>query len=662
MDISTLNEAQREAVTSPGGPHLVIAGAGTGKTRTLVHRVAWLLEQGEPAPGVVLLTFTRRAAAEMLARVADLAGPRGRGVQGGTFHSFGHLMLRRHARRLGYTPSFTLLDRGDAESLIGMIRAELGFTSSERRFPRRGTIMDVLSKSINTDRDVESILIAEYPQYEQEAEAILRIGERYTERKRAQDLMDYDDLLVLLAKLLRDDAEARAEIAHACRHVLVDEYQDTNRVQGLIACLLASVHNNLMVVGDEAQSIYAFRGAAVENILDFPLIFDDARVTKLEENYRSTPEILHLANGILATAERGYDKTLRPTLPPGGLPELVRVDDEHAQAELVVRAVLELREQGVDLNRQAVLFRSAMHAHLLEVALTSANVPFRKFGGLRFSEAAHIKDVLSLLRVVANPRDQLSWFRVLGWCEGLGPKTAEAMAATVATAEPPGLRPEEHKKRKYYADLVDLHRLLELCAGAMPTPMPVVDLCVSWYRERLPRLFEDHRRRVKDLDSLLLIASRAPTLEEMLADLALDPIDSSDEEDGVREDELLTLSTVHSAKGLEWDTVFLLQLVDGAFPGVHALDDADDLEEEKRLLYVAVTRARRRLYMLQPTFTMSRGARGSWTAPDCSLLEAIDDVDDRLLRRSGRLKPLSLPAKAEPDPRRLDRVLRYFDR
>ncbi|HMV69215.1 MAG TPA: ATP-dependent helicase, partial [Myxococcota bacterium] len=614
MDLSTLNDAQREAVTSPGGAHLVIAGAGTGKTRTLVHRVAWLLEQGEAPDDVALLTFTRRAAAEMLHRVADLVGPRARGVQGGTFHSFGHLILRRHARRLGYTPSFTLLDRADAESLIGMVRAELGFTSTDKRFPRRGTITDVLSKAVNTGRDVQTLLERDYPQYVDEAEAIERIGARYAERKRAQDLVDYDDLLTLTARLLRDDPDARAEIASGCRHVLVDEYQDTNRVQALIACLLASAHGNLMVVGDEAQSIYAFRGAVVDNILDFPMLFDDTRVTRLETSYRSTPEILDLANGLLATAARGYDKTLRAVVPPGGRPQLVRVEDEHAQADLIVRAALDRREEGVDLGRQAVLFRSTAHAHLLEVALTQANIPFRKYGGLRFSEAAHIKDALSLLRIVANPRDQLSWFRVLGWCEGLGPKTAEALSASIAAADPPALRPDEHRKRRYHADLVDLARLLDDAARLLPDPLPVVETCVAWYRDRMPRLYEDYRRRLKDLDSLPLLADRATTLEAMLSDLALDPVEEAERGDEVRDDEILTLSTVHSAKGLEWDTVYVLQLVDGAFPSGPALADADELEEEKRLLYVAVTRARRRLVLVQPWFTASRGGRG-WTTP-----------------------------------------------
>jgi DNA helicase-2/ATP-dependent DNA helicase PcrA len=657
MDLSELNEAQRAVVTGPDGAALVVAGAGTGKTRTLVHRVAWLLEQGVPATSIVLLTFTRRAAAEMLDRVSMLVGPKGKSVQGGTFHAFAHLVIRRHAALLGLTRSFTLLDRSDAEQLVGMCRAELGLGGGGHRFAQRGTITNVLSKHVNLGKPIAEILHDDYPQYESDAADFERIRVRYKERKLAQDLVDYDDLLVHLGTVLKNP-DALAEIAGGAVHVLVDEYQDTNRIQGMIACLLASVHGNLMVVGDEAQSIYAFRGAVVENILDFPEIFPDANVTLLEDNYRSTPQIIALANGILASASRGFDKRLRSGAPAGPPPERVAVEDEHTQADAVVRRVLELREQGIGLDRQAVLFRSATHAHLLEVALAQANIPFRKFGGMRFVEASHVKDLLSVLRIVANPRDALSWFRVLGWADGLGAKTAEALSARIAESQPPRLNPDEFKKRKFHADLVYLSAWIDGMVAAGDDVHVVVARAVDGYRQILPRLYEDAKRRIKDIESLALIAERHDRLDELLAELALDPVEESELEGADREDEVLTLSTVHSAKGLEWEAVIVLQAVDGGFPSAYAMNKEEDIEEERRLLYVAVTRARRYLWLMQPQFTSARF--GTYTTPGCSLLDVIPDLAVRAPEIRWRPPPRQAAAKGKVDEDHLARVRKYF--
>ncbi|MCB9682974.1 MAG: ATP-dependent helicase [Alphaproteobacteria bacterium] len=660
MDLSELNDAQRRAVTAGDGPHLVVAGAGTGKTRTLVHRVAWLIEQGVPPEGIVLLTFTRRAAGEMLDRVARLVGGRARGVRGGTFHSFANTALRRHADRLGYSPSFTILDRGDAEALVGMVRGELGLGSTEQRYPKRGTLLDVLSRATNTHRTIAQVLDDQYPQYAHLEPDLQRLAVRYAERKQEQGVMDFDDLLVMLARLLRDHEEARRRLSHAARHVLVDEYQDTNRLQASIAALLSSVHGNLMVVGDEAQSIYGFRGADVRNILDFGQLYPNCPVTVLEENYRSVQPILDLANGILETATTGYDKHLRSSLPSQELPVLADVMDEHAQAEVVVRRVLELREGGTSLDEQAILARASHHTHLLELALSEAGIPFRKYGGLRFSEAAHIKDVFALLRLVANPRDVLAWFRVLSWSKGLGAKTAQRIGDSVAAADDPQLHPAAYKGRGYHADLVDLAGFLEDAAPLVADVGALVDLTIAYYKERIVDIHEDWKKRLKDLDSVPLLAERFTSLDQFLAEVALDPVEAADADEAV-DDEVLTVSTIHSAKGLEWDAVHLVQLGDGAFPSAFSLDDPDELEEERRLFYVAVTRARRHLMLVWPRFVRAR--RGPVMGPGCVLLDTIPHLHDLLETVKPTRRPWSEgPQAADADEiERIARLLDYFD-
>jgi DNA helicase-2/ATP-dependent DNA helicase PcrA len=662
VQIDGLNEAQRRAVTSDDGAHLIVAGAGTGKTRTLVHRVAWLIDRGVAPRDIVLLTFTRRAAGEMLDRVARIVGGRALGVRGGTFHAFALETLRRHADRIGFPKGFTLLDRGDAESLVGLVREELKLGDKDRRAARRSTVLSVLSKSINTSRSVRLVLEQDYPQYVPDVDDFVAIAERYAERKRAQGVMDFDDLLVHFAALLRTDTDARREVSHACRYVLVDEFQDTNRLQAQIACLLASVHGNLMVVGDEAQSIYAFRGAVVENILDFPELFPGCQVTLIEENYRSVQPVLDLANGVLASARRGYDKQLRAVRAGGQRPVLVEVSDEHEQADVVTRQVLALREQGIGLNRQAVLFRSAAHANLLEVALAEANIPFRKYGGLKFNDASHVKDVFALLRIVANPADGLAWLRVLLWFRGLGAKSASGIVEQVG-ARGGQLDVVPYKKRAWYGGLVELRVFLDRAQLVRHDVGALMELAIEWYRPRIEDLYDDWRKRLKDLDTMLLLAERYPNLDDLLAQLALDPVESAEAEQRSTDDEVLTLSTVHSAKGLEWDAVYVLQLADGAFPSGYSLDDEEAMEEERRLLYVAVTRAERHLYLLQPRYV--RTFRGPGFQPGCALLDEVRGLRRLVdLGRGGKLpQPSEPPSLADPEEEaRLARLLGYFER
>ncbi|MFM2162481.1 MAG: hypothetical protein RLZZ383_1993, partial [Pseudomonadota bacterium] len=556
MDLTELNDAQRGAVTAGPGVHLLIAGAGTGKTRTLVHRVAWLVAQGTPASQIVLLTFTRRAAREMLDRAAALVGEDVHLVQGGTFHAYALTHLRRHAHRFGHASGFTLLDAADAESLFGLVRGDVVGASAGRRFPKRGTLHDVHSRAINLGLSIADVLARDYPQYLADADLIQQISARYEARKQALHAFDYDDLLVKFAELLR--SEVGPDIARGVQHVLVDEYQDTNRVQAEIALRLHIAHGNLMVVGDEAQSIYGFRGATVRKILDLPKMLPGTTVHLLEENYRSTTPVLELANGVLAAAAEGYGKVLRGPRGAGPLPELVEVLDEHEQADHVVAQILAWREEGRSLRQMAVLFRSATHAHLLEAVLASVGVPYRKVGGLRFSEAAHVKDVLALLRVVVTPTDALSWFRLVSQAEGLGPKGAAVLAERVVAAG--SLDPDGYRGKRAHADLLSLRFAVDAVTAVADDVCAAVDAAVSWTKERLPRSYDDAKKRARDLDSLPLLAERHATLRGLLDELALDPPQAAEVGADDGEDEVLTLSTIHSAKGLEWEAVALLQL------------------------------------------------------------------------------------------------------
>lgn len=659
MDLDTLNGPQRNAVTAGDGAHLVIAGAGTGKTRTLVHRVAWLLMQRpDVAPWeIVLLTFTRRAASEMLERAAALVGPRATQVKGGTFHSFAAVTLRRHAEKLGYSRRFTILDSSDAEGVMGLVRNEVNPGTAGKRFPNKRTLCKIASAVINTRRDLALVLEEDHPKHVDFEDDIRRCLVGYAERKKRQDVMDFDDLLVRLAELLREHPEARQQVAGRCKHVLVDEYQDTNRLQAEIACYLASVHGNLMVVGDEAQSIYAFRGAHVENILQFPKLFPACVTTTLEQNYRSSSFILDLANGVLGTFEEGFEKELWSDIDDEQMPFHVEVSDAEAEARHVVDTVLEARENGIALERQAVLFRSAFHANLLESMLNAANIPYRKFGGLKFLEAAHIKDVIALLRILGNPKDVLSWFRALQWFEGIGAKTAQRVAEAAAEAGATTIDVVPFQGRRYATGVKTLNQWLEE-AVREPDLVAMVTSLVRSYRSKLHDLYDDAHRRTHDLDTLPQIAARYPDLETFLEEMALDPPSSAEADPQEEFDEPpLTLSTVHSAKGLEWHSVHVLHLGDGNFPSGYALESASAMDEERRLFYVAVTRAKRRLYLYEPRFLAARW--GAASGPGCALIEEMDLYEDlvEVIRPAGR-RPVDSDAFALEE--RLERFRDFF--
>lgn len=625
MKLSDLNTQQKMAVTAKGGAHLLVAGAGTGKTRTLVHRVAWLIEQGVSPTEIVLLTFTKRAAHEMLQRASEIIGPKAKKVRGGTFHGFANITLRRFASQIGFSSDFTILDRADAESMLGMIRVSLGYGGKGRRFAKKGTVLKILSKHINKGASVEEILEEEYPQYLPDKEKLQKIFSVYKQQKQQNNVMDFDDLLVFMAQLLRESEKSRLKISSGIRHVLVDEYQDTNTLQGFISCMLSCVHGNLMVVGDEAQSIYGFRGANIQNILDFPKLFPKCSITLLEQNYRSKQSILDLANGILESSAESFEKRLFSSITSPDLPQLIVVETEIDQPQFIVQQILNQIDNGVSLNEMAVLFRSSHHSNLIEVELASANLPFEKFGGIQFTESAHIKDVFALLKLIANPRDSLSWFRVLNWFDGIGEKTANRLTAEILAQKPLQIPPHSFANKKYGEGLRRVNSQLQKWR-AMDDLISIIDDVLGYYLSMLNVLYDDGIKRSKDLEALKALAPKYKKLNSFLADLTLEPLQASRTKKRDSEDEFLTLSTIHSAKGLEWKIVFIVNLGDGSFPVSYAIEDEVRMEEERRLLYVAVTRAKDYLYLLNPQYIHGRWGRA--IAPECSLLESVANLNE----------------------------------
>ncbi|MCI0471438.1 MAG: ATP-dependent helicase [Candidatus Aminicenantes bacterium] len=599
-----LNPQQLEAVINIDGPHLVIAGAGSGKTRTLIFRVAYLVENNIPPQAILLLTFTRKASQEMMRRAATILDERCKNVSGGTFHSFANYILRKYALQLKIYPNYSIVDRGDAEDIINLIRSDMGLNKKERRFPRKSTITDIISKAVNKRIPIDEVVFDDYPHYKRDIDEILAIAEKYRSFKKEKMVMDYDDLLVNLKILLETDEESRKKICSSYRYIMVDEYQDTNKLQAEIAALLASEHHNILVVGDDAQSIYSFRGANFRNIMDFPKLFPEARITTLEQNYRSTRPILDLTNAIIEQAKEKYSKELFSQIEGEEKPVYIDAVDEHEQAAFIAQRVLELREEEIPLSRIAVLFRASWHANELEVELKSRNIPYVKYGGLKFAEAAHIKDVLSYMRVLHNILDEIAWLRVLLLIEGIGAATAAKIVEKVfrSGGDLAALLAADFDKKKFSSELRKLHAVLARLVGSSLTPAEKLQVVLEYYSPLFESKYDDYRRRLEDLESLLRISERYSSLEQMLTEMALEPPNTTQTgvEPADREEEKLVLSTIHSAKGLEWHTVFIIHLVDGYFPSDRSVEDETDLEEERRLFYVAATRAEKNLYLITP--------------------------------------------------------------
>ena len=597
-----LNPQQLAAVEVVDGPALVIAGAGSGKTRVLVYRVARLIDMGVDPASILLLTFTRKAAQEMLGRVGLLIGPQSDRVMGGTFHSVANVLLRRYGRTIGLEPGFTILDRGDSEDLVNLVRAQTGLTETGKRFPRKKTIADLFSKCANTMQPLEDVLLTEYSHFGEYLGELTKLQKAYESTKRQRQLVDYDDLLTRLRDLLAVDETARRTISAIYRYMLVDEYQDTNRLQADVVRKLAATHENVMVVGDDSQSIYSFRGASFRNIMEFPALFPGTRMFKLEENYRSTQSILALANDILKGATEKYSKTLFTQKGQGERPALVQTVGENSQSRFIAQKILELREEGVPLDEMAVLFRSSFHAFDLEIELTKRDIPFVKRGGFKFLETAHVKDLLAHLRIVHNPLDTVSWNRSLLLVDGVGQKRSRDLMAQLVTSEAPYEVLRQGGGRSALG-LRNLAAALESVGNVEDgSPADQVNRLLEYYYPILKEQYDDYPKRIRDLEHLMVMAERYGALEEFLADLTLEPPNESVTaiETPDRDDERLVLSTIHSAKGLEWRCVFVIWLVDGRFPSSYSFLTEEELEEERRLLYVAVTRAKQFLYLTFP--------------------------------------------------------------
>ena len=612
IDISTLNPAQLEAVTAPDGPVLVIAGAGSGKTRTIVHRLAWLAEQGVPASDMLLLTFTRKASREMLLRATDLLGYSIGGVHGGTFHSFAFSVLRQYRPAWAEGP-VTVMDSADSASAIQQCKERLKVGKGDRSFPKTQTIIGLLSKARNKEISIGDVLQRDAQHLLPHADALESIGEAYRGYRRQHGLLDYDDLLFELEDLLKGDPEAgreglAARFRERYRYIMVDEYQDTNRVQARLVRLLAGEAGNVMAVGDDAQSIYAFRGADVRNILDFPKLFPGTRVIRLEENYRSTQPVLDVANAVLAPASEGFRKNLFTTkenTPKTPRVRLVRPMSDLTQANVVAARVEELLDR-YQAKEIAVLFRAGYQSYHLEVALSKRGIKFRKYGGLRYAEAVHVKDVVAFVRLAINPLDMPSFERVAGLSKGVGTKTAEKIYHVAAQGDFDALRKACTKYPDLWSDMLLLDKLREHNL----TPAALIEMVIEHYTPRLQAIFpDDWPRRQQGLSELAHIASAYTDLEQFVADLSLEtPEDDADEFD---EAGRVVLSTIHSSKGLEWDAVILLDLVEDRFPSRHALVRPEDFEEERRLMYVACTRAREDLELFVPATLYSRQNGGN---------------------------------------------------
>jgi DNA helicase-2/ATP-dependent DNA helicase PcrA len=606
--LGSLNPEQRRAATADDRPLLIIAGAGTGKTQTLAHRVASLIARGADSRRILLLTFSRRAAEEMVRRATRLIDRRRRSNAAlpwaGTFHAIANRLLRHHAAELGLDPAFTLLDREDAADLLDRIRQDRGLARTDRRFPRKGTCLAIYSSVVNTQEPLGACLEKRFPWCIEWEGQLRELYAAYVEAKTARAVLDYDDLLLYWYHLMTDESLAR-RIGGLFDHVLVDEYQDTNTLQAEILRLLRPDGRGVTVVGDDAQAIYSFRAARVDNILSFPGQYQPpAAIVTIEENYRSTEPILDAANAVIGLATRRYEKRLYSARRGGEQPLLVTVNDEPAQVDYVATRILERREAGVPLRQQAVLFRSSHHSDALEVELGRRNIPFAKYGGLRFLEAAHVKDVLACLRWAENPKDSLAAFRVAQLLPGMGPRFADALfrhvsgapfvlAAALASFDAPA------SARRDWPAFTDLFR--RLCEATAPWASQM-GLVRRWYEPHLDRIYDDARIRLGDIEQLEQLAAASPSRERFLSDLTLDPPQATGAEAGHRglDEDYLILSTIHSAKGQEWDTVFVLNAADGCIPSDLATGHPDEIEEERRLLYVAMTRAKSYLALIHP--------------------------------------------------------------
>jgi DNA helicase-2/ATP-dependent DNA helicase PcrA len=642
-----LNQQQLAAVTAPPGPLLVIAGAGSGKTRTLTYRVAYLLENGIDPRNILLLTFTNKAAREMLGRVANLLPVDASGLWGGTFHSVGNRILRRHGTALGYSSGFTIMDREDQKDLIDAVVASAGIDPKQIRFPKGDVLAEIFSFVVNTEKPLEELLAEKFPYFLPLLEKIQDVQQRYEKKKKATNSMDFDDLLQKTLSMFQQHERIAEIYRRQFQFILVDEYQDTNKIQADLVDLLTREHRNVMVVGDDAQSIYSWRGANFQNILEFPKRYPDAQVFKIEMNYRSVPEILEVANAAIAANVQQFRKRLSATRESKALkPALVALNDSGEQAQFVSQRILELRDENVDLNDIAVLYRAHYHAVELQLELSRRGIPYQITSGIRFFEQAHIKDVTAFIRVVANPRDEVAFKRMVKLLPGIGNRTAEnlwcswenslAERGEISSWDERLLpMPVSTKSKKTWEQLA--HTLEEIAPAGQPnTPSEMITSVVEAIYDDYAKVnFTNYELRREDLNQLAIFARQFKDVHEFLSQLALiSNVDAEAAPNQIGDKEAVNLSSVHQAKGLEFHTVFVIWLTDGMFPSNRSLDTRDALEEERRLFYVAITRARDELYLTYPQMRLSGGYGDVFQRPSRFLQEIPNDlVEDWQVQR-----------------------------
>ena len=642
-----LNEQQLAAVTAPPGPLLVIAGAGSGKTRTLTYRVAYLLENGIDPRNILLLTFTNKAARQMLERVANLLPVDASGLWGGTFHSVGNRMLRRHGSALGFSSGFTIMDREDQKDLINAVVASAGIDPKEIRFPKGDVLAEIFSFVVNTETPLEELLAEKFPYFLPLLNQIKDVQARYDRKKKATNSMDFDDLLEKTLSMLQQHQSIAAFYRRQFQFILVDEYQDTNKIQADLVDMLALDHKNVMVVGDDAQSIYSWRGANFQNILEFPKRYPDTQVFKIEMNYRSVPEILEVANAAIAANVQQFRKHLSPTRESNAVkPALVALNDGGEQAQFVAQRILELRDEDVDLNDIAVLYRAHYHAIELQLELSRRGIPYQITSGIRFFEQAHIKDVTAFIRFVANPRDEVAFKRMVKLLPGIGNRSAENLwnvwdrslnerGEITAWGERLLAMNVSARSKKAWEQLA--HTLDEIAPGGQPNPPSemITSVVEAIYDDYAKVNFTNYELRREDLNQLAVFARQFKDVHEFLAQLALiSNVDAEAAPNQTAEKEAVNLSTVHQAKGLEFNTVFIIWLTDGMFPSSRSLDRRDALEEERRLFYVAITRARDELYLTFPQMRLSGGYGDIFQRPSRFLREIPNQlVEDWQVQR-----------------------------
>ena len=662
IDFSTdLNPEQLAVATAPGGPMLVVAGAGSGKTRALTYRLAWLVHQGVDPGRILLVTFTNRAAREMLARVEVLVQQKTRNIWGGTFHHIANRILRMHGKRLGISPDFTILDREDAKDLLASCVQDAGVDTKQRRFPQKNVLAAISSFLQNTLEPLQAVITKRFSMFIQEMEGIERVLVLYTEKKRDRQLLDFDDLLSLWLRLMTEHDEVREMLAGQFQHVLVDEYQDTNAIQGAIVDLLASKHRNLTVVGDDSQSIYSFRGASFENIITFRDRYPEAREYKLETNYRSVPEILTLANASIAQNSRRLPKDLRAIRAAGLKPAIVPCQDHFTQSRFVAEYVLHLLDEGRTLSDIAVLYRSHWHSLEIQLEFQRRNIPFHIRGGLRFFEQAHMKDILCYLRVLHNPNDELAWLRLLKMLPRVGSAISRRVWQHIGSAADPFnefLGPETasllpSSAQPFFAEFADLVKE----ASEIDSPGEIIDLVLKRsYDDYLVSHYDGAAMRREDVRALANFAGQYQNVEAFLADVTLAGEFSGENcVEGPVEQEFVILSTVHQAKGLEWPVVFVPWLADGRFPTDMAMNRDEDLEEERRVFHVAVTRARDELYLIVPQVYRNRGGNLIMMKPSRFLTELARELTEPMELEEGLPHLISGPdPNLLPSPKESD--------